>query len=142
MTVMLRPATQADAEAAASLLTELGYPSKKDDARDRLMRSLRSATSCVLVAESASEVIGLLNAELIPYFPNGTTICRVTALVVASHHRGHGIGERLIARATDFAREHQCSGLEVTSAERRVDSHRFYQRLGFARNSFRFFRAL
>ena len=121
MAVMLRRATLADAEAAASLLTELGYPSKKDDARDRLMRSLHSATSCVLVAELASEVIGLLNAELIPHFPNGTTICRVTALVVASHHRGHGIGERLIARATDFAREHRCSGLEVTSSERRVD---------------------
>jgi hypothetical protein len=60
MTVILRRATQADAEAAAALLTELGYPSKKDDARDRLMRLLHSATSCVLVAESTSEVIGLL----------------------------------------------------------------------------------
>jgi predicted N-acetyltransferase YhbS len=102
MTVMLRRATQADAEAAASLLTELGYPSKKDDARDRLTRSLHSATSCVLVAESASEVIGLLNAELLPYFPNGTTICRVTALVVASHHRGHGIAAEIALSRLGF----------------------------------------
>jgi GNAT superfamily N-acetyltransferase len=101
-----------------------------------------SDTSCILVAQQASEVIGLVSAELVPYFPNGSTICRVTGLVVSTHHRGQGVGEKLVTGAADFARERHCSGIEITSAEHRLDAHRFYQRLGFSRTSFRFFHAL
>jgi N-acetylglutamate synthase-like GNAT family acetyltransferase len=142
MPVLLRNATEADAKHVASLLAELGYPSKEAEVRHRLRHSLHSNTSCFLVAQSASEVIGLASVELVPYFPNGSTICRVTGLVVSTHHRGRGVGERLLAGAADFAREHHCSGIEITSAEDRLDAHRFYRRLGFSRTSFRFFQAL
>ena len=83
-----------------------------------------------------------MSAELVPYFPTGSTICRVTSLVVSSQHRRRGVGEKLLAAAAEFAREHRCSGIEVTSAERRVDAHRFYQKLGFSRTAFRFFQPL
>ncbi len=142
MPVLLRDATEADAKHVGSLLAELGYPSKEADVRHRLRRSLHSDTRCFLVAQSASEVIGLVSAELLPYFPNGSTICRIAALVVSTHHRGRGIGEKLLTGAADFARAHHCSGIEITSAEHRLDAHRFYQRLGFSRTSFRFFHAL
>ena len=136
MPVVLRSATEADAKHVESLLAELGYPSKEADVRHRLRRSLDSDTSCFLVAQQASEVIGLVSAELVPYFPNGSTICRVTGLVVSTHHRGQGVGEKLVTGAADFARERHCSGIEITSAEHRLDAHRFYQRLGFSRTSF------
>ena len=101
MKIMLRRATEADAKHAASLLTELGYPSTEAEARNRLAGLLRSATSCCLVAESAAEVIGLISAELVFYFPTGSTICRITALVVSSQHRGQGLGQKLLAAATE-----------------------------------------
>jgi predicted N-acetyltransferase YhbS len=142
MPVLLRSPTEADAKHVASLLAELGYPSKETDVRDRLRRSLHRQSSCFLLAQFASEVIGLVSAELVPYFPTGSTICRVTALVVSTHHRGRRVGEKLVAGAVDFARQHHCSGIEITSAEHRLDAHRFYQRLGFSRTSSRFFQAL
>jgi ribosomal protein S18 acetylase RimI-like enzyme len=142
MAVTLRPAREADAERVASLMTELGYPSTAEGVKDRLHGSLSSKTSCCLVGEAEGEVIGMMSVELIPYFPTGSTICRVTSLVVSSQHRSRGVGEKLMAAAATFAREHGCSGIEVTSSERRVDAHRFYQRLGFARAGLRFFRAL
>jgi N-acetylglutamate synthase-like GNAT family acetyltransferase len=89
MTVILRHATEADAKHVVSLLAELGYPSTEADVHDRLCHALHSQTSCFLVAQSASDVIGLISAELVPYFPNGSTICRVSGLVVSSQHRGH-----------------------------------------------------
>jgi ribosomal protein S18 acetylase RimI-like enzyme len=142
MAVTLRPAGDADAEQVASLMTELGYPSTAAGVEDRLHGSLNSQTSCCLVVQADDEVIGVMSAELIPYFPTGSTICRVTSLVVSSRHRSRGVGEKLMAAAATFAREHGCSGIEVTSAERRVDAHRFYQRLGFARAGLRFFQTL
>ena len=142
MPVVLRSPTEADAKHVASLLAELGYPSKETEVRDRLHRSLHCKSSCFLVAQLASEVIGLVSAELVPYFPTGSTICRVTALVVSTHHRGRRVGEKLVAGAVNFAREHHCSGIEITSAEHRLDAHRFYQRRGFSRTSLRFFQAL
>jgi predicted N-acetyltransferase YhbS len=142
MPVLLRSPTEADAKHVASLLAELGYPSTETDVRDRLRRSLHRQSSCFLLAQFASEVIGLVSAELVPYFPTGSTICRVTALVVSTHHRGLRVGEKLVAGAVDFARQHHCSGIEITSAEHRLDAHRFYQRLGFSRTSSRFFQAL
>jgi ribosomal protein S18 acetylase RimI-like enzyme len=142
MAVTLRPARGADSEPVASLLTELGYRSTAAGVEDRLRGSLNSETSCCLVAQADDEVIGLMSAELIPYFPTGSTICRVTSLVISSRHRSRGVGERLVEAAVAFAREHGCSGIEVTSAERRVDAHRFYQRLGFARTGLRFFQTL
>ncbi len=142
MKVKLRPAREADAKHVALLMTELGYPSTEADVKDRLHRSMSSQTSCCLVAQSAGEVVGLMSAEVVPYFPNGSTMCRVTSLVVSSRHRRRGVGEKLLAAAAEFARQHRCSGIEVTSAERRVDAHRFYQKLGFSRTAFRFFQAL
>ena len=142
MTASLRRARRDDAKHVASLMTELGYPSSETDVVDRLAHSLQSQTSCCLVAEQEGEVVALMSAELVPYFPTGATICRVTSLVVASAHRRRGLGDKLMAAAADFAREHHCSGLEVTSAERRVEAHRFYEGLGFSRTAFRFFRTL
>jgi GNAT superfamily N-acetyltransferase len=142
MTVTFRRATQADARPIASLLGELGYASTATDVIDRVQRSLHGETSLLLLAESANDAIGLISAELVPYFPNGTTVCRVTALVVAAQHRGRGLGEKLLAHVNDFAREHRCSGIELTSAHHRLDAHRFYERVGFSSTSLRFFRPL
>lgn len=142
MTVTFRRATEADADAVAVLLTELGYASTTGDVVDRVRHSLHSDRSHLLVAQSGHGVIGLIAAELVPYFPNGATVCRVTALVVASQNRRQGLGEQLLARVTDFARDHGCSGIELTSAQHRLDAHRFYERLGFSRTSLRFFRPL
>jgi ribosomal protein S18 acetylase RimI-like enzyme len=142
MAIILRDATTADAERAAALLTELGYPSRAEDAKARLNHSLRNSTSCCLVAESAGDVIGLVSAEPVYYFPTGKTLCRITSLVVASTHRNRGVGRKLLAAVAEFARQHDCSSLELTSAEHRTDAHLFYQKLGFSRTSFRFFRSL
>jgi predicted N-acetyltransferase YhbS len=142
MTTMLRPATEADAHAIAVLLAELGYPASEAEVGARLRGMAQSRTGCVLVAQADDGVVGLIVAELVPYFPNGSTMCRITALVVAAEQRGRGIGERLVEGVAAFAREHRCAGIEITSAEHRGEAHRFYRRLGFSRTSVRFFRGV
>src|SRR5260370_30756748 len=113
MPVVLGSATDDDAKHVESILADLGYPSKEADVRHRLRRSLDSDTSCFLVAQSASEVVGLVIAELVPYFPNGSTICRVTRLVASAHHPRLPVGENSLPRPAAPAREPPCSGTEI-----------------------------
>ena len=84
MPVVLRSATEADAKHVESLLAELGYPSKEADVRHRLRRSLDSDTRCFLVAQQASEVIGLVSAELVPYSQTARPFAE--SLVSSSRH--------------------------------------------------------
>jgi hypothetical protein len=115
MKVILRRATEADAKHAASLLTELGYPSTEADARNRLARSLRSRTSYCLVAESAGEVVGLISAELVSHGLNNLQDHKSSRFISASRawsrsEAAHG-GDRLRARASSLGpRAHQRRG--------------------------------
>ena len=84
MPVVLRSATEADAKHVESLLAELGYPSKEADVRHRLRRSLDSDTSCFLVAQSASEVIGLLAPNSSPISQTARQFAE--SLVSSSRH--------------------------------------------------------
>ena len=70
MTVALRPAQETDVEQVASLMIELGYPSTAASVKVRLDRAPQSVTSRCLVAQDTGEVVGLMSAELIPYFPD------------------------------------------------------------------------
>jgi len=139
--VNIRPALATDASPIAALLGELGYVATEAQVRERLT-SAQPTPTLNLVAESGGEVIACLNACVMPYFPNGSTLCRIVAMVVAADRRSKGVGAALVEAAAAYAREQGCSALEVTSADRRSDAHRFYQRSGFTRTSLRFVRAL
>jgi predicted N-acetyltransferase YhbS len=137
----IRPARASDAPAVASLLRELGYRTSREQARRRLTEARAGATH-VLVAEEGKSVVGLLAAQRAPYFPNGSVLLRITALVITSSHRSTGVGEALVRAAARQAARAGCAGLEVTTSVRRRAAHRFYGRLGFSRTSYRFFRRL
>ena len=137
----IRPASDADSAAIASLLGELGYRATPAQVLDRL-KSAPPLLSLHLVAETRSGIVAFLSACRLSYFPDGSTLCRITAMVVSSVHRRTGVGTALIEAAAGYARQHGCSGLEVTSAEHRLEAHGFYVRNGFTRTSSRFYRAL
>jgi GNAT superfamily N-acetyltransferase len=137
----VRPMADRDVAAVASLLDDLGYPTTEDRLRVRCEVDERSASG-IFVAEVGGRVVGCLSLAFTPYFPDGSTLCRVTALVVAPSHRGRGFGAALIAKAVEEGRHRGCSALEVTTADRRADAHRFYEQVGFSRTSLRFVRQL
>ena len=63
---------------------------------------------------------------------------RISALVVGSQFKGHGIGKSLVAEAEEFAWENGCARIEITSGERRADAHAFYEAVGYTQDSRRF----
>lgn len=141
MEVLVRDALKEDNESIAQLLDELGY-SMTPAQVSRWIEGIQAQSSDRLIVATANgRCVGVASLHILPYFPTGGNICRISALVVSSHHRGQGIGSRLIRAAEETARAEGCQGVEITTSVRRQDAHVFYERRGYRRTSLRFFKS-
>ena len=128
--VTLRTATDADAEAIASLLTDEGYPSGPSDIVERLSR-YASEHSQVIVAVSDGDVLGFIALHALPRFEHDDRIVRVLALVVDAGVRERGVGHLLMTEAETVGRELGAAFTEVTAGHHRPDAQRLFESLGY-----------
>lgn len=133
----LRHATLHDADELARLLTELGHHTTGDDVRAR-WPAFTAAGNATLTAATDSRLLGLATLHVMHVLHRPAPVGRITALVVDSTARGTGLGRALVAAAEQHFRALGCGLCEVTSNERLVAAHAFYEHLGFARTSLRF----
>ena len=140
MTIDIREAREADGEAIAGLISDLGHLMTADGVRDRINSNLTGGPQ--LVATDKGRVIGLCGLHIMTVIYRPKPVGRITILEVAEEHRGHGIGCALVAEAERRLREAGCGMIELTSNEKLVDAHEFYLRLGFEQTSKRFAKQL
>lgn len=131
MSVRLRPAAPHDAAALVELLRQLGYPGAEAFIEARLRELIVHPDALVEVAEADGVVLGMIAVHFLPQLAVAGDFCRIAYLCVHERARGLGIGARLEAFAVDAARRRGCDRIELHSAARRVDAHRFYARLGY-----------
>lgn len=62
----------------------------------------------------------------------------VEDVAVHPEAQGQGIGRRMMEHARELAREVGCYKLALSSNQRRVEAHAFYERLGFERHGVSF----
>jgi GNAT superfamily N-acetyltransferase len=136
--IHLRDATAGDADAIATLLSELGHPTSSADVPSRLAAVLNDHGAVLLAVDDADRPLGLisLSRHLTIHAPG--PIAYITALVTASVARRRGVGQLLVAAAKKWAVEQGCVRLSVTSAERRADAHAFYPACGLPYTGRRF----
>lgn len=137
---VIRNAKIADSDVAAELVRQLGYPTDREDARNRLERLLERPDHLMAMAERGGRVVGLICACWGLHIERGGRCGRVTALVVADGHRGEGIGALLLAHAESWLRAQGATSCLVNSQPRRTDAHRFYEREGYRVTGLRFFK--
>jgi N-acetylglutamate synthase-like GNAT family acetyltransferase len=125
--VEIRDARRDDAEAIARLLGQLGYPAAAS-AVARRVEQLRDDR--LVVAESDGAVVGLAQLHVAPSLEHDRPAANLAALVVDEAHRGHGVGRALVESMENEARARGCGVLYLTTAERRVDAHGFYEQIG------------
>ncbi|KKX34237.1 GNAT family N-acetyltransferase [Rhizobium sp. LC145] len=93
----------------------------------------------LFVAELAGEVVGtfqiLFNRTLTG---RGSLSMIIEAVQTREDMRGRGIGAQMIRHAVEEARRRDCRLVQLSSNMARVDAHRFYERLGFAKSHFSF----
>lgn len=140
MALQIRPVKQGDSSAVATLLEELGYQSDESGAMSRIDHVSEGTGRGALVAVEAGVVLGLISWEDMFYFPNNSTICRITALVVSAKARRKGLARLLVNAVVEEATSRDCSRIEVTTSLARGDAHRFYEAAGFERRSYLYVR--
>jgi GNAT superfamily N-acetyltransferase len=141
--VLIREAKCADLPAIVRLHAEDGLGGH-GDAWDFANRSAYEAAfeaiehspdNLLFVAELDGQVVGCFQLTFIPTVAGrGAWVTRIGGVQVASGLRSQGIGARMIAQAEAIARARGAGSLALTSNKRRLDAHRFYERLGFIRS--------
>ncbi|HEX6207728.1 MAG TPA: GNAT family N-acetyltransferase [Actinomycetota bacterium] len=124
----IRPATAGDAEAVASLATQLGYPATADEIVERLAGLPSHHT--VFVAEMEGAVVGWIHVQ-----ESRLVVERlradITGLVVEEAARRGGVGRLLVEAAERWAADRGADRIRVRSNVIREDAHAFYPSLGF-----------
>ena len=143
MTLTYRKAVEADLPFIVRLLTEDAVR-VTDDRPDepfhpRYVAALREIDAdpnhMIMLAVLDGEVVGTVQLSFIPGIAAlGMKRCLVEAVHIAPAHRGKGLGTEMIDWAIETARERGCGLVQLTSNKKRLDAHRFYERLGFLKS--------
>jgi len=137
----VRPARLDDEPAVLDLIEELfespggrppGY--SRDRGRTGFRWAVQQPNADVLLALEDGEPVGLASVyadiQSIRYGPR----CWLQDLVVRPDHRRRGAGRSLLDAAANWALEHGCTHLELSSGAGRKGAHRFYLREGMTQS--------
>lgn len=130
--MIIRPARMSDAATIAGLATQLGYPTRPEEAEPRLRDVTSRPENAILVAESDGVVVGWIHVAA-SHHVETECFAAILALVVDQEHRSGGIGAELVEAAADWGARNGFSTLRVRSNVVRERTHAFYERLGFSR---------
>lgn len=140
----IRQAIRTDAAALAVLLTQLGYPPPQEnlDFVVGKIETYSAETYRLLVCEVEGEVVGFISLHWFQIFHSPGRMGRITAFCVLERVRGQGIGQYMLAETEKFLVAQGCTSVEVTSNMRRLLTHDFYLKHGYAETSKRFIKSL
>jgi GNAT superfamily N-acetyltransferase len=130
-TAHIRPIQASDAAEAATLCTQLGYPTDAEAVLAR-MRQIADAHRAVLVACLDDAVVGWIDLSVECHLQSEPAVL-IGGLVVAEQARNQQIGHELCAAAESWARERGVMRMRVRSNVIRERAHAFYLRDGYTR---------
>ncbi|HEV3351894.1 MAG TPA: GNAT family N-acetyltransferase [Acidimicrobiales bacterium] len=139
MSVVVRPATEDDIDAAVdlyALVAEEGRwiageaPTDKIERRARFESSIRREDAQFFVAEDGSRIVGELGIEVAGY---GVADF---GMMVASDARGRGVGAALMAVAIDWAREAGAHKIALQVWPHNEAAIALYRKFGFEQEGY------
>ena len=102
-------------------------------ARTFLLERIQNSDSVIYLAYDAAKPLGF--TQLYPSFSSVSTnrLWILNDLYVIPEARGLRVGERLIARALQLARDTNAKGVQLETAHTNFSGQKLYERLGFER---------
>jgi GNAT superfamily N-acetyltransferase len=130
-TCEIRPAQPLDSAQIAKLSTQLGYPSNPNETARRLAEIQHSNESCIFVAQlTGGEIAGWIGMFVFRSIADEPRV-EISGLIVDERVRSQGIGEKLLHRAEQWAREKGCRTIGLRCNVIRDRAHAFYECHGY-----------
>lgn len=128
MTLIRAPELK-DIPSLNKLFLQLGYQTDAERLKQHIDQT--NTNLSILVAESEKELYGVIVVNFITPVHEDGLWALISALVIDESSRGAGIGRKLLIAAERIALDKGCSQIELSSSERRVRAHKFYESNGY-----------
>jgi GNAT superfamily N-acetyltransferase len=132
MTLVVRRAAPDDAPHVAALSRVLGYPVDPGVMSERLAHLAARAADAVFVAVDRDRIVGWIHGSERELLEVGRQV-EILGLVVDLTARRSGAGRALVDAVERWAASRGVAQVSVRSNVVRVESHPFYERLGYKR---------
>lgn len=144
--ITVREASVADAAALARLQSEMDdkfddEPQEESRHETAMMREILLDMTAYpnfrayLAFDHSGEAIGTFSLMIFGSPSHyGTRQALLDAVVVTAARRAQGVGEAMLKQALKLATDNGCYKLMLSSSLKRMDAHRFYERLGFTQH--------
>jgi ribosomal protein S18 acetylase RimI-like enzyme len=137
MAALIRSATSADIPAMVDLLRELfsievdftPEPAKQQQGLELLLR--RGDQACVLVAEQAGRVAGMVTAQVVVSTAEGSEVAWIEDLVITKEFRGQGLGRELLTAVEHWCIERGLKRMQLLADRENSPALEFYRRQGW-----------
>ena len=130
MEIFIRRIVIVDAGSVNALTHQLGYPLSVGQTLQNINAVMENKDHAAFVAEYDNKVVGWIGlAHSIQI--EKPSYCEIRGLVVDDNYRNHGIGKMLIEKAKQWAKEKGNDKLRLRCNVIRIETHLFYQHLGF-----------
>lgn len=133
MKILIRIAEINDSEIITELSNQLGYETSNYEIQTRLKMILENLDNCIYVAVENGKVVGWIHGFYSLRIESDFFV-EIGGLVVNENYRKSGIGKKLVARVTEWAKIKNCEKIRVRCNVIRKESHLFYERIGFKIN--------
>ncbi len=125
---VLAVANEKVVESINSLIRQLSS-NPVDMTLNDLSKIIRSPNSFLIVSQVREDIIGMLTLIVIR-IPTGIKAF-IEDVVVDERFRGQSIGEKLVEKATEIARQEGSHSIDLTSKPSRVAANELYKKVGF-----------
>jgi (aminoalkyl)phosphonate N-acetyltransferase len=129
--LLIRPMSPNDAERAAELSGELGYPTTADAMHARLSQLTGLEDHIIYAACVLGDVAGWIDVGIVHHLQS-PSYGEIGGLIVSSAYRGQRIGHKLVKAAEQWIAAKGLATILVRSQVVREAAHRFYLQQNFS----------
>ena len=141
--VIIREACAQDIPVLLELLYDLGRPKPQQDSDGNyfgclITKYVEDADKEIFVAVCDMKIVGMISMMSLPRLNQTTLEMYVPELIVLKEYQRCGIGKKLVDSCIAISKEKKCHRIRLESGNQRMESHQFYNNLGFEQHALSF----